>query len=202
MQTPLPFSAACEHNKRPILQVLHRHLAGRTRLLEIGGGTGQHAVFFAERFPALIWQSSDLADNLANLNRRIHRAAFPNLVEAIALDVNDPEWNCGSVDAVFSANSLHIMSVESVRQFFAGTGRHLQVGGLLLVYGPFKYAGAFTTPSNRDFDQWLKERNPVSGIRDFEWLDALARDAGLELLEDNTMPSNNQLLVWSRSDGR
>ncbi|MGI9250396.1 MAG: DUF938 domain-containing protein [Pseudohongiellaceae bacterium] len=214
MTASLPFSQASENNKRPILDILKRHLSGKSRLLEIGGGTGQHAVFFAEQFPGLIWQSSDVADNVASLNQRIAASALPNLPSAIALDVNDPPQLTGAegslaspraghpasanYEAVFSANSLHIMSMDSVVNFFSTVGGCLGAGGLLLVYGPFKYGGEFTTDSNAQFDIWLKQRDPVSGVRDFERVNALAVAEGLSLAEDNAMPANNQLLVWRR----
>lgn len=199
MTDSLPYSQSCENNKKPILAVLRRHLPHRKALLEIAGGTGQHAVFFADAFPALHWQSSDLADNVDSLNRRLLAAALPNLPPAIPLDVNQVEWLGTPVDAIFTANSLHIMSSASVERFFQGVGRTLLPDGLLLVYGPFKYQNEFTTDSNARFDLWLKDRNPQSGVRDFEWVNALARAQGLELLEDNALPANNQLLVWHRT---
>ena len=148
MDSSLPFSQACENNKQPILNVLQRHLPNKETLLEIGGGTGQHAVFFAEQFPELQWQSSEYPTEVNTLNQRITLANLPNLPKAIAVDVNKPVWKCELVDAIFSANCLHIMSAQSVEKFFAGVGRNLLGGGLLLVYGPFKYRGKFTTESN------------------------------------------------------
>ncbi|HAJ76004.1 MAG TPA: methylase [Gammaproteobacteria bacterium] len=194
----LPFRQASENNKLPIHKVLVRHLVSRSSLLEIGGGTGQHAEFFAEQFPDLIWQSSDVPANLELLNLRIANARHSNLPLAISLDVNVAPWCCGSFDAVFSANCLHIISEKSVENFFAGTSQCIHKDGLLLVYGPFKYDGEFTTESNARFDVWLKNRNPVSGVRDFKWVNRLAQDSGLTLVEDNIMPANNQLLVWSK----
>lgn len=167
-------------------------------MLEIAGGTGQHAVFFAQAFPELLWQSSDIPSALSGLAPRIEQANLPNLPPPVALDV-DKTWPQESgFDAVFSANSLHIMASESVENFFPGAAAMLNSGGKLLVYGPFKYQGEFTTPSNAQFDLWLKDRNPVSGVRDFEWVNSLAESEGLSLLEDNAMPANNQLLVWQK----
>lgn len=196
MENNLPFSQACENNKLPILEVLQRHLPGKATVLEIAGGTGQHAVFFAGKFPQLRWLSSDVPAAVATLNIRIGQANLSNLPEAIAIDANDADWNCAVVDAIYSANSLHIMPAASVEKFFAGVGRNLRKGGLLLIYGPFKYRGNFTTPSNAQFDLWLKDRDALSGVRDFEWVNELAENIGMELLEDNAMPANNQLLVW------
>ena len=195
-QASLPFSQASENNKLPILEILRRHLAGRKTLLEIGGGTGQHAAFFAAQFPGLIWQSSDIPSSVDMLNLRIAHAGLANLPLAFGLDVNENDWHCGRYQAAFTANSLHIMSEDSVENLFAGIIDHIEEGGLLLVYGPFKYHGEFTTGSNARFDVWLKQRDSVSGIREFEWVNDLAENAGFRLLEDNAMPANNQLIVW------
>lgn len=200
MNNPLPFSQPSENNKQVILQILKRHLSAGDTLLEIGGGTGQHAAFFAEQFPKLRWQSSDIPSNVDSLNLRITAAQLANLPSAVSLDVNQALWECPGSNIIFSANSLHIMSADSVENFFAGAGRALEKNGLLLVYGPFKYGGAFTTESNARFDLWLKNRDPRSGVRDFEWVKQLASAAGLELLEDNTMPANNQMLVWEKTN--
>lgn len=196
----MPFSQACENNKLPILEILKRHLTSRQTLLEVAGGTGQHAVYFAGSLPFLTWQSTDIAENLATLRPRIEAAALSNLPPPKALDV-DGQWPVGIVDAVFTANSLHIIATRSVENFFTGVGMQLRAGGLLMVYGPFKYAGQFTSESNAHFDNWLRERDPVSGIRDFEWVNTLADRAGLDLVEDNAMPANNQLLVWRSRSG-
>ena len=195
-QASLPFSQASENNRLPILEILRRHLAGRKTLLEIGGGTGQHAAFFAAQFPGLIWQSSDIPASVDMLNLRIAHAGLANLPLAFGLDVNENDWHCDRYQAAFTANSLHIMSEGSVENLFAGIIDHIEEGGLLLVYGPFKYHGEFTTGSNARFDVWLKQRDSVSGIREFEWVNDLAENAGFRLLEDNAMPANNQLIVW------
>lgn len=194
----LPFSQACENNKLPILKVLERHITKAGSLLEIASGTGQHAVFFAEQFPKLNWQSTDIPSSIDSLNLRILAAELVNLPPALALDVNHRPWSVEAFDSIFSANSLHIMSSGSVENFFTEVGKHCVEEGKLMIYGPFKYGGEFTTPSNANFDLWLKERDPVSGIRDFEWVNELANDAGFDFIEDNAMPANNQLLVWKR----
>ena len=198
MERSFPFSQACENNQQPILDVLRRHLKGPLRVLEIGGGTGQHAVFMARHLPEVNWQSTDVPDNVDSLNLRIAHARLPNLPAAVALDVADPSWPGTPVDAIFTANTLHIMSMASVREFLRGVERHLAPGGQLLVYGPFRYNGAFTTESNARFDLWLRERDENSGVRDFEEIDRLANDSGLTLVQDYMMPANNQLLVWQR----
>lgn len=195
----LPFSQACENNKSFILDVLRRHLQGVDRVLEVGSGTGQHAEFFASALPHLVWQTTDLQENVPALNLRLTAAALSNLPPASTLDVNWQDWGCSDVPAIFSANSLHIMAWESVELFFRGAARHLDRGGLLMVYGPFKYGGSFTSQSNADFDLWLKSRDPASGIRDFEAVQETAEKGGMTILEDNGMPANNQLLVWRKA---
>ena len=193
-----PFAPSCERNRGPILSVLQRHLADTRRVLEVGSGTGQHAAHFAAAMPWLSWQCSDRADNLPGIALWLDDAALPNTPPAIELDVDGP-WPDAAFDAVFTANSLHIMGWPQVEAFFAGTGALLEPGGLLVVYGPFNYGGEFTSDSNRAFEQWLKDRDPVSGIRDFDAVDALAHAIGLALVEDNAMPANNRCLVWRRT---
>ena len=197
----LPFSQACENNKQYILEVIQRHLDGGDRVLEIGSGTGQHGAYFTLAMPGVHWQCTDIAENLPTLRPRIDAAQLANLPAPFSLNVDQPRWHesgTSGFDAVFSANSLHIMGAGSVENFFKGIAVNNTGTRLLMVYGPFKYRGEFTTESNARFDLWLKERDPASGIRDFEWIDELASNAGFNLLEDNAMPANNQLLVWSR----
>jgi SAM-dependent methyltransferase len=193
-----PFAESCEQNRAPILAVLREVFAGRCRVLEIGSGTGQHAVYFAPELPHLVWQTADVAQHHAGIRAWLDEAALPNVLPPLALDVNQPDWHSGRYDAVFSANTLHIMGWPEVEKFFEGVGAVLEPGGLLAVYGPFNYNGAFTSDSNARFDAWLKARDPASGVRDFEAVDALARAQGLILLQDIAMPANNRTLVWRR----
>lgn len=192
----LPFSQACENNKEPILAVLQRHFRNPGSVLEIAGGTGQHAVHFATHMPWLHWQSTDIPENLETLHPRIALAALPNLPAPLPFDVTQEQLDLPAVDYVFSANSLHIMPATAVEDFFRHLRTLLKADGALCVYGPFKYGGNFTTQSNAQFDQWLKARNLLSGIRDFETICALAEDAGMDFVEDNAMPANNQMLVF------
>jgi cyclopropane fatty-acyl-phospholipid synthase-like methyltransferase len=195
----LVLSEACERNKGPILAVLRHEFAAATRVLEIGSGTGQHAVYFAAHLPQLSWLPSELPAELPALEERLRLEGGANLRPPVALDVHDDPWPLAAVDAVFSANTLHIMGWEAVREFFRGVGAVLEAPGVLCVYGPFRFRGQHTSDSNADFDRWLKARDPVSGVRDFEALEKLARAQGLELAADHAMPANNRTLVWRRS---
>lgn len=190
-----PSAPSCERNREPILAVLRDHFADRRAVLEIGSGTGQHAVFFAAALPHLTWQASDRADNLDGIDAWLDEAALPNMPAAIAFDVN-AAWPRQRFDAVFSSNTLHIMGWPEVERLFAGLPDIFASDARLAIYGPFNYGGKFTSESNAAFDAWLKGQGAHQGIRDFEAVDALARKAGLALLEDRAMPSNNRCIVW------
>ena len=194
-----PYSEACERNRGPILEVLREHFADRRRVLEIGSGTGQHAVHFAAALPRLIWQTSDIAPGLPGIRLWIEEAGLPNLPPPIALDVTGP-WPGASFDAIFTANTLHIMSWPQVRALFRALPAVLAPDALLAIYGPFNTNGRFTSDSNAAFDTWLKQRSPESGIRDFAAVDELARSIGFALVEDRPMPANNRTLVWRRRE--
>lgn len=191
-------SEACERNKGPILRILADAFARSRVVLEIGSGTGQHAVHFATHLPHLTWQPSDREEYLDGLRERIAREGPPNLRPAIELDVRLLPWRLEPVDAVFSANTLHIMGWNAVEDFFRGVGSVLSTPGVLCIYGPFRYRGAYTSESNAQFDQYLRARDPDSGLRDFEDVNRLALARGLRLLHDHAMPANNQLLVWHK----
>jgi SAM-dependent methyltransferase len=186
----LTVSEACERNKGPILEVLRIELAGAACVLEVGSGTGQHAVHFAAGLPHLVWRPSELPENLPP---PVERVRVP-----LALDVCDDPWELPPVDAVFSANTLHIMAWSAVHEFFRGVGAVLRSPGVLCIYGPFRFHGAHTSDSNAEFDHWLRARDPGSGVRDFEALDALARAQGLMFTADHAMPANNRTLVWRK----
>lgn len=192
----LPYSEACERNRGPILEVLRETFADRRRVVEIGAGTGQHAVHFARNLTHLTWQPTDRVEYLEGLAARIAAEGPSNLATPLELDVLREPWPAVTGDAVFSANTLHIMSWPAVTALFAGVRHVLTADGVLAIYGPFKYGGRCTTASNAAFDAMLRERDPESGLRDFEAVDALAAAAGLELRADQVMPANNQLLVW------
>jgi len=194
----LAFSEACERNKGSILGLLRDELARCTRVLEIGSGTGQHAVHFARHLRHLEWQPTDRADYLRDLAARIAEEGTPNLLAPLELDVLQEQWPPVAADAVYSANTLHIMSWPEVEALFSGVGRVLPAGGVLVAYGPFRYAGNFTSESNAAFDRSLRERDPASGIRDIEAVNRLAETQGMVLMADHSMPANNRLLAWSR----
>jgi len=197
----LTLSDACERNKGPILAVLREELASCERVLEIGSGTGQHARYFAAQLPHLSWQPSELAGNLPVLAAQLRCGDPANLLPPLALDVREQPWRIAPIDAVFSANTLHIMAWEAVRELFRGVGAVLEAPGVLCVYGPFRFQGRHTSVSNVEFDRYLKARDPASGIRDFEALDTLAAAAGLRFCADHAMPANNRTLVWRRASG-
>jgi hypothetical protein len=184
-----PFSDASERNREPILAVLKRVFAGSRKVLEIGSGTGQHAAYFSAALPHLAWQASDVAEHLAGI--RLWG------VEPIELDVDQP-WPKVDADAVFSANTAHIMSWPQVQRTFAGIAG-MPSFELFCLYGPFSYAGRHTSESNARFDAMLRSRDPASGVRDFQDMCAVAQQCGMRVDEDNAMPANNRLLVFRKS---
>lgn len=196
-----PYSEACEENKAPILGVLRQELADCASVLEIGSGTGQHAVFFAAELGHLEWHTSDMREHHAGIRAWLEAAPRSNLHPPLALDVLHDPWPQRRFDAVFSANTAHIMSWPAVEAMFRGVGRVLEPGGVFCLYGPFSYAGGHTAESNARFDAWLRARDPASGVRDFEALNALAVASGLRLSADHEMPVNNRILVWRRDAG-
>lgn len=193
-----PYAEYSAQNRAPIQAVLEEVFADRRRVLEIASGTGQHAVYFGAALPHLSWQTSELPHNHAGILAWLDEARLANVLPPVTLDVNDPVWPLGGFDAVFNANTVHIVSWPAVERMFAGIGRVLELGGLLCLYGPFNYGGRYTAESNARFDVWLKNRDPASGVRDFEALNALAEAQGLVLFKDFDMPSDNHTLVWRR----
>lgn len=193
-----PDAPAARRNRGPILTVLEQEFADSRHVLEIGSGTGQHAVYFGEHLPHLTWQTSDVAGSHDGINAWIGHAGLANVLPPVALDVEtdaDPE---GEFDAVFSANTAHIMNPDAVRRMFDLTGRLLPEGGAFCLYGPFRLDGDFTSDSNAEFDGSLKARNRSMGIRDLEWLDELANTAGLRRRALIAMPANNFVAVWRK----
>jgi len=194
-----PYAESCEQNRAPILTVLQEVFADRRKVLEIASGTGQHAVYFGQELPHLTWQTSELPSNHAGIQAWLDEARLPNVLPPLAIDVNEAQWPAEQVDAIFNANTVHIVAWPAVERMFAGIGRVLAAGGILCLYGPFNYGGQFTSESNARFDVWLKNRDLDSGVRDFEAINRLAEAQGLKLLMDVAMPSNNRTLIWQRT---
>lgn len=194
-----PYAESCDQNRDVILGVIRRLFTAPASVLEIASGTGQHAVYFAGQLPHLNWLTSDLETNHAGIAMWIEEAGLANVRPPLLLDTRDSVWPVDRADHVFSANALHIMDDAAVTGLFSGLGRILDAGALFACYGPFNYAGEYTSDSNRRFDQWLKDRDPASGIKDMAWLNILAQGAGLEHVEDFEMPANNRIQVWRRT---
>ncbi len=194
-----PYSEACDQNRHPILNVIKPLLSNKKKVLEIGSGTGQHAVFFAKEMPHLIWHSSDRIENHEGIQQWLEEANLSNTPAAIALDVSHDPWPKIPVDAIFSANAVHIMAWENVEDFFRDAGKLLPKDALLILYGPFNYNGKYSSDSNERFDVWLKNRDLNSGIRDFEALNQLAKEADLLFVKDVKMPANNRILQWVKT---
>ncbi|MGX5914627.1 DUF938 domain-containing protein [Aliidiomarina sp. Khilg15.8] len=194
----LAYSQACENNKQPILEVLQTAFRHAHKVFEVGGGTGQHAVHFAAGLPHLHWQSSDQAEYLPDLAARLAASKLSNLSPPVQFNVDRDNPPGTNYDAVFSANTLHIMAPSSVHKFFAQLPRLCTDDASLAVYGPFKYNGSFTSSSNAEFNKSLQQRHPDMGIRDIEWITELAAAQGFKLVDDISMPANNQLLLFNR----
>lgn len=204
-----PYSESCEQNREVILEVIYPLFSDRTKVLEIGSGTGQHAVYFAEKMPHLIWQCSDQLEYHDGIKQWLAEAELDNTPPPIPLNVSTDTWpdfdnndkddNNKQPDAVFSANAVHIMSWDNVIDFIQHAGALLPKDGLLVLYGPFNYNNAYTSESNARFDIWLKQQNPQSAIRHFEDINKLAREAGLKLRDDFKMPANNRILCWVKT---
>ncbi len=193
-----PFSPSCENNKQPILQIIRQQFAESATVWEIGSGTGQHACYFAQQLPHLVWQATDKEENLAGINAWVEETALDNLPRALALDVQHKRWPCPQIEALFTANTLHIMHWQQVQCLFEGLGKYLRDQAIVCLYGPFNYQGKFTSASNAQFDQWLKSVDPQQGIRDFEDIENLAKTVNLAVKDDFAMPANNRLLVLQK----
>ena len=197
-----PYIAAADHNKDAILAALAPRFAPVRTVLEIGAGTGQHAVHFARALPHLCWQTSDRAALLPGIEAWRAEAALANLLPAIALDVATGPWPAGPYDAVYASNTVHCMAWPVVAALFAGVAAVLRPGGLFALYGPFNIDGRYVSEGNRRLDAWLASQDPAWAIRDRAALVALATGTGLELCEDCALPANNRLLFWRRDGVR
>jgi cyclopropane fatty-acyl-phospholipid synthase-like methyltransferase len=194
----MSYSEAAERNKKPILDQLKQYLKSDDKVIEIGSGTGQHACCFTQSIPGLVWQCSDLKDNLSSLKQVISQQNSEQLLMPIECDVRSYQWDQKQYDAVYSANALHIMSWDAAQVFLSNVNHALKSRGLLILYGPYAYANQPLCKSNQNFDRFLKERDPKSGIRSFDEVKALSEKAGFVCEHDIEMPANNRLIIWSK----
>lgn len=199
MSDQKPFSPACEKNQTYILEALKPLLEFKKNLLEVGSGTGQHAVFMAPKLSHLTWTLSDLQERHSDIKEWLHSHPSANLKGPVDYAAGATDFPIGEYDVVFTANTLHIMSWETVLKFFSDLGDNLNPGALFVVYGAFKYDGEFTSESNKEFDLWLKDADPKRGVRDFELISSELRKQKFEFLKDQNMPSNNQLLLFKKA---
>ncbi len=198
MTIEIPYSEACERNKDPILTVISDYLDRSKCVLEIGTGTGQHAIYFSQVKPHLRWQTSDQSHYLSGIEAQLDVARVGNVKHPVLLDVKQECWfkHEQRFDLIYTANTFHIMADDEVEAFFERLNTVMNKTCFLVVYGPFKYEGMFTSESNAAFDLRLRDRGVGSAIRDFEWVNQLAVDSGLTLIRDVKMPANNQCLIW------
>jgi predicted O-methyltransferase YrrM len=200
-ETEKPFAPACERNQQVILDVMRKFITADCKnLLEIGSGTGQHAVYMAARLPQLTWHTSDVIDTHQGIKRWLGEAKLSNVSGPLAYEVGVDGWPEVDADVVFTANTLHIISLDLVTELLHDIGENLKKGGRLMIYGPFKYQGQYTSSSNADFDQWLKDIDPKRGIRDFEFIKNELKSHRIKLIDDIDMPANNQLLIFGKYD--
>lgn len=194
----LNFSPASERNQASIAERLIPLFKEESvvQVLEIGSGSGQHGLYFSALLPEISWQCTELPANVQALalNLADTRLREPRVLDVLAA------WPEGKVELLYSANTLHIMAMAAVEALFGGAQSVVIEGGYLCLYGPFRYGGAFTSQSNAEFDHWLRQRDPQSGIRDIEVISKLADQAGFNLVADYAMPANNQLLLWRKAE--
>ncbi|MDQ7015781.1 MAG: DUF938 domain-containing protein [Gammaproteobacteria bacterium] len=193
-----PYSEACDQNAQPIFDLLSQKTPPHSTLLEIGSGSGQHAVYFGKALPSVSWQTSDRQQNHSGITLWLEEYALDNVLPPLALDVLNDPWPKQQYDTVYSANTAHIMPTTAVEAMFQGVGQVLQEKGLFLLYGPFMDNGQQTSISNERFELWLKAQNPQQGVRDSVWLKELAESAGLKWLDDVQLPANNRILIWQK----
>jgi len=198
LNTAKPFAPSSDNNKSPILAVLRGAFADVASVLEIGSGTGQHAVYFGAKLDSVTWYTSDLRARHPGIQAWIDESGLTNVRPPLNLDVTGAGWPDRHFDAVYSANTAHIMGWSAVTAMFTGAAQVLRSGGWFALYGPFNYGGAYTSEGNERFDRVLRADDPESGIRDFESVEALANAVGLSLAGDHAMPANNRLLVWQK----
>ncbi|MCB0376935.1 MAG: DUF938 domain-containing protein [Bdellovibrionales bacterium] len=193
-----PYAPSCDKNTDPILEVLKLYLPEQKSLLEFGAGTGQHAIAMAPHFPNIVWTISDREENHKGIQLWLQDFPRVNLRGPLSFDIDRDTFPEGHFDTVFTANTLHILSWEQNLKLYSLLGESLPNESLFLVYGAFNYNGNFTSESNQRFEQWLKNRDPKSGIRDFESVSSELFKVGFDLIRDHEMPANNRLLVFKK----
>jgi len=198
LEEDLPIAPACLRNQKPIADVLQTELPEHSVVLELGSGTGQHAFYMTRHLPTVKWQPSDLSKAIAGINAWRNKSQLENFLPPLVLDIAQDLWPVKQVDAVFSANLVHYVGWQKVRAMMTGIGRVLKNTGLAFFYGPYNYEGQYTSEGNRDLDTWLRERDPESGIKDFEQVILAARKEKLRLIKDIAMPANNRMLVMQK----
>lgn len=193
-----PVAESCLQNQQPILDALRDVFSEAGEVLEVGSGTGQHAVFFSQHLPHLEWQPSDLQEQHPGMLLWLNEVKHDRIRPPLVLDVDDEIWPVENMDYVFTANTTHIISLSQAERMFAHIASVLKQGGLFAQYGPFNYNGKYTSESNARFDQWLKQQHPLSCIKHFEQLQAFATENAMDCIDDIEMPANNRLLVWQK----
>ena len=194
-----PYSSSCERNYKVICDVLKKVIGNNHKnLLEVGSGTGQHAVYIAPQFPHITWTTSDLKLNHEGINLWLQEANISNIKGPLELEIGKNDFPDGNFDVVYTANTLHIMDWDKGKMFMELCGKNLNKDALVIIYGPFNYNGAYTSQSNASFDTFLKERDPLSGIRSFEEVNENLSSRGFTLLNDFEMPANNRTLCFKK----
>ena len=199
MVPDLPISPAAERNKQPILEFLRVCLPQSARVLEIGSGTGQHAIHFARHLSGVTWQATEMPEHLPLLAARIEEEG-QGMPAPLPLDVIGSRWPEPPWDAVFTANTLHIMPWDHTPVFLRRASSCLVDGGLVILYGPFHYGGEHTSDSNQAFSDMLTARDPSMGVRDANEVESIANACGLDKRGDLDMPANNRILVFEKSE--
>ena len=199
--TSRPFASSADRNGGAIVHLVGLEFPAAAAILEIGSGTGQHAIRIGRDLPHLSWQPSDIEENLAGIRAWVDHAGLPNVCRPLEVDVLHAPRPGAAYDGVFSANTAHIMHEDAVRAMFDLSGNVLRAGGRLVLYGPMRRNGGYNTESNAAFDRSLQQRDPGMGIRDLEWLDELAAGQGMHRVRLYSMPANNHVAVWARTGG-
>ncbi|WP_299734415.1 DUF938 domain-containing protein [uncultured Endozoicomonas sp.] len=194
----LPIAESCLRNQKPIAEVLHAELPKHSFVLEIGSGTGQHAAYFTSSLRNITWQPSDVAELLPGIKAWREQSGSEKFLPPIVLDITQTQWPVAEVDAVFCANVVHFVGWSKVHSMLKGISRVLKDNGLVFFYGPYNYDGKFTSDGNRELDEWLRQRDAESGIKDFEQVVLAANKAGLNQLKDIEMPANNRILILKK----